>query len=205
MFKSKKRHLVLAALILALGTAVYMQWKFAPTEDFVTAGNELSASALGEAYLISNSPSATDGGEENTQPSEETTGGDGSVTASAGESYFAKALAEREKAREEATETLKDIINDASKNGVDKNDAVSRSAVIAQQIKDENAIETLVKAKGFSDCIAIVTETNVSVIIPNTSPLDAAQISIITDIVISQTNVSASGINIVQPKLNTGN
>lgn len=196
MFKGKKRQLVLAGLILALGTAVYLNWQFTPSEDFTAMNTgEVSTSTLGEARLVA--AEIETGNEELMDTAEDE---NDSALANTSDNYFKTTLENREKARADALAVLTEIIGDASKNDVDKSEAVSKSAVISQEIKQENAIETLVKAKGFADCIAIVTETQVSVIVPNTKALEANEVSIIKDIAIGQTNISASCINIVQPR-----
>ena len=188
----KKRGFVIGALVLVLAAAVYLNWQFAPSETYIAPDESASAdSVLGDAMLASTQADTIDA----KSPSD-------AVTASKDQDYFSQAYAEREKARKESLAILEDVINDASKGGIDKADAVSRTAVIAQQIQYENSIETLVKAKGFKDCVAIVNDTQVNVIVPNASELTASQVSVISDIVIAQTNLPASCINIVQPKIN---
>lgn len=199
MTNGKKRNLILAGLIVVLGVAVYLNWQFAPEEDFIESGSSTSSGMLGEAMLVAAQGDVSSSDAASAQVSADVQ--QDAVSAAASD-YFATARSEREKAREESLETLKDIISSASQNDVDKSEAVGRSAMISQQIKDENAIETLVKAKGFSDCVAVISTSQVSVIVPNTKQLTQSEVSIITDIVMGQTNVAASCINIVQPKLN---
>lgn len=188
----KKRGFVIGALVLVLAAAVYLNWQFAPSESYIAPDESAAAeNELGDAMLVSAQAVMTD----SKSPTD-------AVTASTEEEYFTDAYAQREKARKESLAILEEVINDASKNGADKSDAVSRTAVIAQQIQYENNIESLVKAKGFKDCVAIVSETQVNVIVPKSAELTASQISVITDIVIAQTNLPASCINIVQPKIN---
>ncbi len=187
--KNKKRGILIAGLVLALGTAVYLNWQFAPSEDYVQSGQPVSDEAmLGEALLVS------------TQGTEKASDSD-TVAASAEGSYFNMAYSERENAREESIALLEEVIKDAGKSGADKTAAVNKSAEIASRIQTENAIETLIKAKGFEDCIAIVGDSQVSVIVSNTKELTSSEVSMITDAVIAQTTMPASCISILQPKL----
>jgi len=189
MLKNRKRGLLIAGLVLALGTAVYLNWQFAPSEDYVQSGQPVSdEEMLGEALLVS------------AQGTQQTSSTD-AVTAATDEDYFKMAYSERENAREESIAMLEEVISDAEKTSADKTAAVNKSAEIASQIQAENAIETLIKAKGFEDCIAIVGESQVSIIVSNTKELTSSEVSMITDAVISQTSMPASAISIIQPKL----
>ncbi len=189
MIKNRKRGILIAGLVLALGTAVYLNWQFAPSEDYIQSGQPVSDEAmLGEALLVS------------AQSSEKLSESD-AVTVSVEREYFTMAYSERENAREESLGLLEEIISDASMTNADKTAAVNKSAEIAAQIQMENSIETLVKAKGFEDCIAVVGESQVSVIVSNTMELTSSEVSMITDIVMTQTSMPASAISIIQPKL----
>ncbi len=191
MLKNRKRGLIIAGLVVALGAAVYLNWQFAPSEDYIQSGQPISdESMLGEALLVS---------AQGTQSASDTD----TVQTSAEEDYFEMAYMQRENAREDSLALLEEIINDAGKSGADKTAAVNKSAEIAEQIQDENAIETLVRAKGFEDCIAIVGENRVSVIVSDPEELTSSEVSVITDAVLSQTSLSASAISIIQPNLKT--
>ncbi len=189
MLKNKKRGLLIAGLVLALGTAVYLNWQFAPSEDYVQSGQPVSdETMLGEALLVS---------AQGTQSASESD----AAAASAEENYFRMAYNERESARNESIALLEEVINDAGNNSADKTAAVNKSAEIASQIQTENAIETLIKAKGFDDCIAVVGDSQVSIIVSNTKELTSSEVSMITDVVIAQTSMPASCISIVLPNL----
>ncbi len=189
MIKNRKRGILIAGLVLALGTAVYLNWQFAPSEDYVQSGQPVSEEAmLGEALLVS-------------APGTETESDSDAVKVSAEENYFTMAYSQRENAREESLALLEDVISDASKSSADKTAAVNKSTEIASQIQTENAIETLIKAKGFDDCIAIVGASQASIIVSNTMELTSSEVSMITDIVMTQTALPASAISIIQPNL----
>ena len=52
--KIGKRHIVLAGLVLALGTAVYLNWQFAPTEGIVAqTDSSVTRTDLGRAEYVS--------------------------------------------------------------------------------------------------------------------------------------------------------
>ena len=70
----------------------------------------------------------------------------------------------------------------------------SRDQVRSSEL--ESKIESLVKAKGFSDCVAFVGEDNVSIVVENVlSSEDAAKI---IDIAIGETGFPSSVVKIIE-------
>ena len=69
-------------------------------------------------------------------------------------------------------------------------------ACIAVDIQNENNIETLVKAKGFTECVAIISENSVSVIV-GAEELQAAEAAQILAIVYETTGVNPENISII--------
>ena len=54
----KKRQLVLAALVVSLGAAVYLNWQFSGTNDIIATGTSQSDKELGETQLVNGSGSS---------------------------------------------------------------------------------------------------------------------------------------------------
>ena len=72
-----KRQLVLAALVVALGAAVYLNWQFSDNKDLVATGTTASNKELGQAQYVNTLPSDSSGesgasskGDENSATSE---------------------------------------------------------------------------------------------------------------------------------------
>lgn len=55
----RKRQLVLAALVVALGAAVYLNWQFGGNSQIVDAGTSVSDKELGAAQLVNGSVDST--------------------------------------------------------------------------------------------------------------------------------------------------
>jgi len=105
--------------------------------------------------------------------------------------YFARARYERDCARSEAVELLSVSAIDGEKStALDE-----KIALYAQNANSETAIENLVLAKGFDDCVAFVDEEGVSVVV-KAEKLDSASVAKIKDIIIDQTGVMATKIKI---------
>ncbi len=113
--------------------------------------------------------------------------------------YFASARYNREKKRTEATEALNDIIQSALATAENKSLAYEEIRQYAFSETCENAIESLIAAKGFGECIAFVGRDSASVVVSE-DRLTQAQAAQITDIVVSQTGYSASDVTVIEYK-----
>lgn len=199
--KLKKRQLILAMLIIALGAAVYLNWQFADNGSILTATTQVegqdssnSEKALGDTtYVNTNADQNAQNAENSSQDNK-----DNGMTPSATE-YFSSARLARKQARDNANETLKTTIDNPNATDDVKKSAVDESAKIAANIEAEANIESMVKAKGFKDCMAYVENNQCTVNVFTTGLLDSEAI-IIKDIVSSQTGVSSSNIKIVEVK-----
>ena len=77
-----------------------------------------------------------------------------------------------------------------------KAEASAKISKIAVDIQNEANIETLVKAKGFEECVAIISEDSVSVIVSAES-LQAAQTAQIFNIVYETTGITPERVSII--------
>lgn len=190
MFVGKK-YLILAALVLALGAAVYLNWQFAPSEDYISASSDNNENSQYVVDLMNTSSS-----DASAESDDEL-----AVTADKKPSEFDKAKGERDATREEALNTLKSIIDDASINDAQKTQAVNSYSDIVECMEKEAAIELLIKAKGFENCVVVISDNQVNVVVPTSaSGLSAAEVAMITDIVMGQIEIPSTGIKIIEVK-----
>lgn len=200
--KYGKRQLILASLVLALGAAVYLNWQFAGTGVQVEESSAETSSALGAAQLVNNNYVETvpDGVEstagEVSEPDAEATQGEASEAAAPAAEKLSDARMTRQTARDEAVEMLEDILNDAEADSAVKEAAVSEASAIAQNILKETNIESLVAAKGFSECVAYIND-NTCTIVVNGDMEDAQNALIVRDIAAAETGFSADQIKII--------
>ena len=113
--------------------------------------------------------------------------------------YFDKAKAERQKARDESTETIKEILDDAKSSEETKAEAVKKAGEISKRIEQESNIENLIKAKGFSECLAFLQNDECSIVVGEGDLNENAAVSI-KDIVCGQAGISPDKVKIVQAK-----
>lgn len=167
-----KKQIVLGALVLALGAAVYLNYSLVGDGVTVQTGNQnqtttTSGDHLGDSQFVGN-----------------TTG-----------DYFVIARESRNKAREEALEILEDVLADKSTDKETLAASVAQVTAIAQAVAQEDKIENLVKAKGFSDCIVYIEGENCSVVVKSEQLGDEETVQIL-EIVTSQSAVLAKNVSI---------
>ena len=147
---------------------------------------------LGNTLLVDSS----NAGEENADANLET---DVNANPETAEDFFAMAIINRTQVRDSALEVLREIASNPDTLPDAKEDALSSIADIADDMSAEANIETLIKAKGIANCVAVISGESCSVIV-NQSGLLPEQLTQITDIVYEQTGISASNITVVEAK-----
>lgn len=110
--------------------------------------------------------------------------------------YFTATALNRQQSRDEALDVLKLVTESEEASAEAKAEANAAISKIAEDMQNEANIETLVKAKGFENCIAIISDDSVSVIVGAES-LMAAEAAQIFSIVYDTTGISPENISIV--------
>lgn len=174
-----KRNVVIACAVLLIGAAVWLNWLLFSAADN-TGGYPNYDQPSGN---ISDSANNQQGG---------STGGD----VSASDTYFSATLVNRQKARDEALEVLQAVVDNADSTETVKNEALAEISAIAEEIQLEANMESLITAKGFEQCVAVMNGDTVSIIVSADS-LQPAQIAQINAIVYEQTGIAPSGVTIM--------
>lgn len=123
------------------------------------------------------------------------------VDASANESedpksFFALAVTDRQRARDEAIEVLQTVVDNEKASGEERSAASAAISRIASYIEAEANIEMLVKGKGFEECVAVVSEDGASIIVGTEDTLMANELAQIKEIVYLQAGVDPSAMRI---------
>lgn len=198
-----KRNAVVAAIVLFVCAAVYLNWSYNQTESVSADEGITTGKTLGEAELVGSETELTlTGGD-----SESTMGevdaveaGDTVDTVSSNEDdYFAAARLNREEARSSALSILQDTVDDPDANAEAVSAATESITAMAAATLQESEIENLVTAKGYSDCVAFIGDSSVSVVVaPASGALEAADIARITDIVCGETEFTATNVKVIE-------
>ncbi len=155
-----KKQIVLAALVVALGLAVFVNWYYTGTDT------QLFPEGDGTGKISADAP-------------------DGTAQLVNGENagaYFSEIKLQRDSAHASALEELQAVLTSAD----GESDASASTAKAIEQlqneIKMETDIESLVTGKTGSDCVAVISENTVEVVVP-TSALSDTNVLTISDVV----------------------
>lgn len=168
-----KRRAVVAAVLLLVGTSVYLNWRYAGNVE------DSGKKVLGQSALVNGE--AKDA---------EATG--------AGNDYFATARLSRKQARDTAIGMLQEAQVDENAAEDVLNEASRTLQVLAAYTVAESQIESLVVAKGYADCVVFMGEETVSVVVSDPDGLDAVDVARIKDIVVSETGYTPEQIKIME-------
>ncbi|MBS5343485.1 MAG: SpoIIIAH-like family protein [Clostridium sp.] len=202
----RKRQLVLAALVVALGAAVYLNWQFGGNSQIVDAGTSVSDKELGAAQLVNGSVDSSPSSAVLEVVSSAVSGGTASEVSSEianigantdVNTYFAQARLERQKSRDASQELVQKVLDDTTADENTKTEAANQASEISQNIVTETNIENLVKSKGFVDCVAFIQNGACNVVVQKDGEFASADAIAIKDIVVAQAKISADKITIV--------
>lgn len=113
------------------------------------------------------------------------------------DTYFASAELNRKQARDQAIAVLQTVVDSTTADSVSKEQATQDIGRIVSEIQMEANIETLVKSKGFEDCVAVVGEGSASVIVRSDGLLPS-ELSQIKEIVYEQAGIDPVSIKIIE-------
>ena len=113
--------------------------------------------------------------------------------------YFVASQLSRQKARDEAMEVLQSVIEDENSNEEVKATALADIAKMAEDMEAEANVETLVMSKGFAQCVAVISDNGISVVVDVAdTALTPAQIAQINTIVYEQTGITPDKTVIIE-------
>ena len=168
--KIGKKNITVICAVLIIGIAVYLNYMF-----FYDGGTkpEKDSSELQESGEVTQTSASTD-------------------------SYFTATQLSRQQARDEALEVLRTVIENQNALETTKAEALEDMTRIAAEIETESRIETLITAKGFSQCIAVINGDKASIVVKNDGELLANQLTQINEIVYNEAGISPTNVKIIQ-------
>ena len=113
------------------------------------------------------------------------------------DAYFAATMLSRDQARDEALAVLQTVLENEDALEETKTQALTDISRIALEIEKEANIESLIRARGFEDCIAVLSGDSASIIVKSESELLANHVAQISEIVYEQSGVLPSNIKII--------
>lgn len=196
------RRVTALTLAAALVVAVYLNWQYARTgAELETEAVNVSASAAEEASVP-----ITDGLMTEAEAVSSTNKNYGeaqlvSVSNDSGSRFFEEARLKREKAHDAALDTIQKTLKSASLSADEKKTYAQELTGNLENLNAETEIETLVKAKGFADCLCFLQADRADLtVMTSGDALTAAQVAQIRDIILSKSSVTAQNITVVEVK-----
>lgn len=177
--KILRRNAIIITVMLFIGVAIYLNWAYNRREAELEDGAEVLYED--ESGLYYAEPVSGIAAEVN------------SVS-----DYFTNARLNRQQARDSAISTLRAAAEteNASQTAVDE--ALSSIGLMADYAVREAAVEALVTAKGFDECLAFLTDDGIIVAVPAPAEgLGNSAVSRITDIVMEETGLHTEEIKII--------
>ena len=113
------------------------------------------------------------------------------------DTYFSSAMLSRDQARDEALAVLQTVVDNGSATAESREQALADISRIALEIEQEANIESLIRARGFEDCIAVLSGDAASVIVKSESELLASHVAQISEIVYEQSGVLPANVKII--------
>ena len=208
---NKTRQATAAVMVLALGAAVYLNWSFAqqaPQELTAVQETAVSEEDAAETSAVMDPLEAVEASDlAETVQEQQTNKNYGeaqmvSVSQDSGTEFFEQARLSRSQARDEALEALNEALKDTSVSEDEKKALTDKRGTQVNNITLETKLETLIKSKGFADCVVNLEgeQANVTVMTENDA-LTAEEVARIRDALMGQcVGLDAQDITIVEVK-----
>ena len=172
--KIGKRNLIIVLAVVLVGAAVWVNWAVFANQGGGGFDGYDQSSGMDNSYT-----------------------GTGNQSANGEENWYESAQVSRTRARDEALEVLQSVVNDSTATEEAKAAAYSDITKLAKNMENETNIETLILAKGFERCVAVINETDASIIVSAEGELTPAQLSQINEIVYTQSGIEPVNIKII--------
>jgi stage III sporulation protein AH len=150
-----------------------------PTGNFSEESDDEAGKVLGNPILVDKNQS------------------DVEVSAVDSDAYFSTVILNRTKARDEAISVLQTIVDSKDALADTKEQALTDIAKIVEEMTAEANIEALIKAKGFSECVAVISGNKANIIVESEGLLQT-EVAQIAEIVYSEAGITPENITLVE-------
>ena len=180
--KKWKKNLMAMAVLLTVCSGIYLNWVYSGGKDTQNLEDTLNSDkVMSDDMLVM-------GGGEDTQINAET---------NTSSNYFAAVRLSRQEARDTAVTLLQEAMAYGSQEQVEKSNAQLEE--IINYALCEAQIESLIIAKGYTDCVAYMTENGISVAVAAPEGgLQQEDVAVIADVVLSQSDFTLNDIRVVE-------
>jgi stage III sporulation protein AH len=182
--KTWKKNLVAAAVLVTVCAGIYVNWLYSGEQTTQALTDTLDSEKLLSSDMLVmgdavDSELITD-------------------TANTIDDYFAAVRLSRQEARDSAVSLLQEAMAYTGSDAK-KEESSNQLEVIVQTALTEAQIESLIIAKGYADCVAYIGDEGISVAVAAPEGgLQAADVAVIADIVMAQSEFSIDKIRVVE-------
>ena len=174
-----KKNMVAIAMLVVVCAGIYINWAYTEDQATVDLTQTLNEDKLLSQDLLVLGPSPE-------QQTENTT-----------QDYFAAVRLSRQEARDSAITLLQEAM------AYDEDTTVSASQTQLEQLVQsaltESQIESLVIAKGYTDCVAYISDEKISIAVASPeNGITEQDVAVIADIVMSQSEFKLEDIYVVE-------
>ena len=182
-----KKNLVAAAVLVTVCSGIYVNWLYTEEQAAANLSETLDAEKVmsDETLILSEDMAAIAAGE-----AVDTTATD----------YFAAVRLSRQQARDSAVNLLQDAMayTTSAEGSKDVASAMELEEIV-QTALSEAQIESLIIAKGYTDCVAYMSPEGISVAVSAPEGgLQQTDVAVIADIVMTQSAYSLDDIRVVE-------
>lgn len=179
MKKLWKRNLLAAAVLVTVCGGIYLNWRYSTD----TGGKDLTDTLDAQKVMSEDMLVFSDGSDD--------------LETNTVTDYFAAVRLSRQQARDSAVSVLQEAMAYADQTQVSESDGQLEQ--IMQTALCEAQIESLVIAKGYTDCVAYMSEEGISVAVASPEGgLQDTDVALIADIVMSQSELGMEKIRVVE-------
>lgn len=181
--KTWKKNAVAAAVLVTVCAGIYVNWLYTEEQNVVNLDDTLDANKILSADMLVMNDGSTLSLDE--------------VSGDTMSDYFAAVRLSRQEARDSAVSLLQEAA--AYTDDPQATQANSKLEDIVQVALCEAQIESLVIAKGFTDCVAYISDEGISVAVAAPEGgLEQKDVAVIADIVMTQSDFNVEDIRVVE-------
>lgn len=177
--KTWKKNLMAAAVLLTVCAGIYLNWMYSEDQAAADLTDTLdSAKILSSDMLVMGTDSLN-------------------VPDNTASAYFAAVRLSRQEARDSAVSLLQEAM--AYSEDEESSQSSAQLENIVQIALCEAQIESLVIAKGYTDCVAYIADEGISVAVASPEGgLQQDDVAVIADIVLTQSDFTMDDIRVVE-------
>ena len=180
--KTWKKNLVAAAVLVTVCTGIYVNWLYTEqsTAKELTETLDFEKVMSDDTLILSAEDAILTDAEANTATD-----------------YFAAVRLSRQQARDSAVSLLQDVSVNSDQTKAEESAAELED--IVQTALTEAQIESLIIAKGYTDCVAYMSSEGISVAVATPEGgLNQEDVAVIADIVMTQSDYTLDDIRVVE-------